>query len=253
MTLAAASLILALLGPLDDKDDVGSTLKKFTEAKSYSFKGEVTMTVPGRGGADAPEPTPIAFDGKFSDEVGLVVQTAQDEIVKIENKVAIRPKPVWRVMEQGGRGNRGAGGGGMAAFAGRGGGAGMFARAPKDELAGMDAKLDRVTKTDKKETVGESECSVFEAGFTSEGAKSLAGGGGRPGGGGNAEAEVTASAHFWVASDGHLAKYEISTKVTRSFNNREITTSSKKVVTLFDVDKTKVELPSGAKEAIEKN
>lgn len=252
MTLVAASLVLALLGPLDDKDDVGGALKKFADAKSYSFKGEVTVTVPGRGGADAPAPTPIAFDGKFSEDVGLVVETAQDEIVRIDNKVAIRPKSVWRVIDQqGARGNRG---GGAPAFAGRGGGGlGLFARAPKEELAGLDGKFDRVTKTDRKETVGESECAVFEGAFTAEGAKSLAGGGGRAGGGGNAEAEASASAQFWLTSDGRLAKYEISTKVTRSFNNREFTTSSKRVVTLFDVDKTKVELPSGAKEAIEKH
>lgn len=246
MTFAAAVLVFASVAPLDDKDDLGSAVKKFAEVKSYSFKGELTLTVPGRNG-DAPTPVPTAFDGRFADDVGLVVQTAQDEIVRIDGKTAIRPKAVWRVIDEGGRGNRG-GPGALAAFAGR-GGAGLLGRAPKDELTGIDGKLDKVTKTDKKESVGEYECSVFEVSFSSEGAKSLVGGA-RAGGGGNANAEISATGHFWISSDGRLAKYEITSKVSRNFNNRDITTTTSRTVSLFDVDKTKVELPAGAKEAI---
>jgi hypothetical protein len=252
MIHTAAWLLVAALMPLDDKDDLGSAVKKFTDVKSYAFKGQMTVTVPGRN-ADAPAPTPTAFEGKFAEDVGLVVQTEQDEIVRIDGKTAIRPKAVWRVLDDGGgRGNRGAGV--QAMFAGR-GGAGMFARAPKEELAGLDGKLEKVTKTDKKETVGEAECTVFEVSFTQEGARSFSGAGGRPGAGGNnnnpnAQAEISASGHFWLTSDGHLAKYEISSKVSRNFNNRDFTTSTSRTVSLFDVDKTKVELPAGAKEAI---
>ena len=247
MTIAAVALLLASLAPFDDKDDLGGAVKKFAESKSYSFKGEVTLTVPGRNG-DAPTPVPTAFEGKFSDEVGLVVQTAQDEIVRIDGKTAIRPKAVWRVIDDGNRGNRAPGF--QAAFAGR-GGAGLVARAPKDELTGLDGKLDKVTKTDKKETVGEYECSVFEVSFSSDGAKSLVGGA-RPGGGGNGNgnAEISANGRFWLSPDGHLAKYEITSKVSRTFNNRDITTTTSRTVNLFDVDKTKVELPAGAKDAL---
>jgi hypothetical protein len=38
--------------------------------------------------------------------------------------------------------------------------------------------------------------------------------------------------------------------VTRTFNNRDLTTSTSRSISLFDVGKTKVELPEGAKEAI---
>jgi hypothetical protein len=249
MILTATAILAAAFASFDDKDDLGNAVKKFTDAKSYSFKGEVTVSAPGRGG-DAPAPTPTAFDGKFAEDVGLVVQTAQDEIVKIGGRTAIRPKPVWRVMDDGTRGNRGPGL--QAAFAGRGGGA-LAARAPKEDLTGLDGKLEKVTKTDKKETVGEGECSVFEVTFSPEGAKSLTGGAGRPGaggGGGNATVTASASGHFWVTSDGRLAKYEITSKMSRTFNDREFTTSTSRTVSLFDIDKTKVELPAGAKEAI---
>ena len=110
-----------------------------------------------------------------------------------------------------------------------------------------------MTKADKKESVGESECAVLDVTFSAEGAKSLAGGpAARPGGGNNAgaAAEFSASGRFWVAPDGRLAKYEITSKVSRTFNNREFTTSTSRTVTIFAVDKTKVELPSGAKEAL---
>ena len=243
MSLAAAWLLVPFLVGLDDKDDLGSAVKKFAEAKSYSFKGELVLTVPGRN-ENAPPPTPVVFDGKFAEDVGLVVQTAQEEIVRVDGKTAIRPKPVWRVLEDAGRGNRGPGM--QAAMANR-GGAGLLARAPKDELAGIEGKFDKVIKTDKKESVGETECSVFDASFSPEGAKSLIGGGRAPGG---QDAEVSANGHFWVASDGRLVKYEITTKVTRTFNNREVTTTTARTLSLFDVDKTKVELPAGAKEAI---
>jgi hypothetical protein len=243
MSLAAAWFLIPFLAALDDKDDLGNAVKKFAEAKSYSFKGELVLTIPGRN-ENAPPPTPVAFDGKFAEDVGLVVQTPQDEIVRIDGKTAIRPKPIWRVLEDGGRGNRGPGI--QAALANR-GGAGLLARAPKEELAGLDGKFDKVTKTDKKEAVGEIECSVFEASFSSEGAKSLVGGGRGPAG---QDAEVSASGHFWVSSDGRLLKYEITAKVTRNFNNREVTTTTSRTLSLFDVDKTKVELPAGAKEAI---
>jgi hypothetical protein len=244
MIHAAAVLMLAALVPLDDKDDLGSAVKKLAEAKSYSFKGESLLSVPGRGDT-APAPTPTAFEGKFAEDVGLVVQTAQEEIVKIDGKTAVRPKAVWRVIDDGTRGNRGPGM--QAAFAGR-GGPGLLARAPKEDLAGIDGKLDKVTKSDKKETVGELECVLYEATFSADGAKSLAGGA-RAGGQGNGNAEVSASARFWVGPEGQLAKYEISSKVTRTFNNRDLTTSTSRSISLFDVGKTKVELPEGAKEA----
>ncbi|MBI3855436.1 MAG: hypothetical protein HY293_07070 [Planctomycetes bacterium] len=257
-TASLFALLLSLPAAFDDKDDLAAAAKKLADAKSYSFKGELTLTVPGRNADNpAPAPTPTAFEGKFADDVGLVVQTAQDEIVKIDGKTAVRPKAVWRVIDDGNRGARGAGGAGgapgaMAAFAGR-GAPGLVARAPREELAGIEGKLDKVTKTDKKENVGEQECSVLEAVFSAEGAKSLAGGGaGRPGGGNNpgAAAEVSATGRFWVTADGRLAKYEITSKTSRSFNNRDFTTSTSRTVTLYDVDKTKVELPAGAKEAL---
>jgi hypothetical protein len=250
---AAAMMLLSLLASFDDKDDLSSGIKKLTDAKSFSFKGQLTMTAPGRGG-NAPEPRPLSYEGKYAEGVGLVIETDTDEIVRVDGKTAICPKPTWRVIEDGAPGNRGAGGGaGFAAAFGR-GGPGMFARSPKDEFANLEGKLDKVTKTDRKENVGEVECSVYEVSLTSEGAKSLAGGGGRPGGGGgqNAEVEASANGHFWISSDGRLAKYDLSSKATRSFNNREFTTQSTRTVTFFDVDKTKVELPAGAKEAINK-
>ena len=247
----AAVMLLSLLASFDDKDDLSSGIKKLTDAKSFSFKGQVTLTAPGRGG-NAPEPRPVAYEGKYAEDVGLVIETDADEIVRVDGKTAIRPKPTWRVIEDAARGNGGGGGGGFAAALGR-GGPGMFARSPKDELANLAGKLDKVTKTDRKENVGEVECSVYEVSLTSEGAKSLAGGG-RPGGGGgqNAEVEASANGHFWISPDGRLAKYDLTSKATRSFNNRDFTTQSSRTVTFFDVDKTKVELPSGAKEAINK-
>ncbi|HLY73684.1 MAG TPA: hypothetical protein VKU80_06155 [Planctomycetota bacterium] len=249
----AVMMLLSLLASFDDKDDLSSGIKKLTDAKSFSFKGQVTLIAPARGG-NAPEPRPLSYEGKYAEGVGLVIETDTDEIVRVDGKTAIRPKPTWRVIEDGAQGNRGAGGGGgFAAAFGR-GGPGMFARSPKDELANLEGKLDKVTKTDRKENVGEVECSVYEVSLTSEGAKSLAGPGGRPGGGGgqNVEVEASANGHFWIASDGRLAKYDLSTKATRSFNNREFTTQSTRTVTFFDVEKTKFELPAGAKEAINK-
>lgn len=235
-------IALAIAFVLDDKDDVAAAAKKLAESKSYSFKGTASQ---GRTGGDR-EPQARPFEGKHEGGVGTLMTTDAQLVVRIGDKTAICPKPVWRVVQPRPEGrpegqprpNPAAGGEGRV-------------RLPHEELADLGAKLEKAAKAEAKETLGEVECDVYSFDYTADAAKAMAGPAPGARGGGEAPArEVKAAGRAWIR-EGVLVKIEIKVTVSVTLQDRAIETVVARTISFYDVDATKVEIPEEAKKAIE--
>jgi hypothetical protein len=248
LTTAIAILVAAGTAAADDKDDLAAAAKKTAEARTYSFKGETNTELPAFGGGGGGPQGPQKFEGKHDAEAGTHILTDTQEIVKIGKKTATRPRAEWRVTEEGADPQGGRGGGFGRGMRGMFGGAAV--RAPHEELADFGSKVSKVTKKGSKETLGETECDVFEAELTEEAAKAVVPGGGMlnriP------DATISGSAKVWVDGDGRIVKYVVKGTVTASFQGNDFEMSSTRTTTIYDVERTKVEIPADAKKAIEK-
>jgi hypothetical protein len=60
-----------------------------------------------------------------------------------------------------------------------------------------------------------------------------------------------ATVKLWLDADGRLAKYEIAVRVQGKRGNAEVDGVVTRIVTIADIGKTKVEVPAGAKKALE--
>lgn len=243
--------LLALLA--QDKEDIVSAAKKLAESKNYSFQGTSKFDgqLPFGGGGGGQQEIPEAkFSGSYDAEKALVMQTDTNDYVKIGKVLVTRPRAEWRVVEEQpaeGGGGRGFGRGGRGMM-------GMFGRAPAaphEEFASFDSKIGSAKKTDKTETVGETDCTVYEADLSEDYAKELMPMSrmlDRMGGGG----EITGKARFWIDSHGNLAKIETTATLSADIQGNTIEVSSIRTVTISKVGSTTVEIPAGAKEAIDK-
>lgn len=242
---------LALLGGAwqDDSQDaidsIADAAKMIAKDTNYSFKGEVLTEMPSRGGGGDREPEPSKYEGRFDPNIGSIMLTATTETVKYKGKTATRPRSEWRVVEEDGDGRRGGRRGGRF-----GGMFGMGQMAfPHEDLKKLGKRLKSAEKTRKTENVGRTECSVYKAVFTERGAEDLWGE--------NRmldsleDAEFDGKAKLWIDEDGALLKYEITASFAGYFREREFEMTQTRTVTVYDVGKTKVKIPAGAKTAIE--
>ena len=249
------AIVLSLAGRVwaDDKEDLAAAAKKTAEAKSYSFKGETKMEMPNFGGQGGGPQDPAKFEGKHEDGVGTHILTDQQEIVKIGAKTATRPRAEWRVTDetqQGGGQGGGRGGGfrGMGGMMGRG-----STKAPHEDFKDFGSKLSKASKLDRKETVGEAECDVYSIELTEDATKAMLPGGGMFGRmGQNADITYTGTGKVFVA-DGKIVKYVMKAVVAASIQGQDLEFSTERTTTIYDVDKTKVEIPADAKKAIDKS
>ncbi len=246
------AIVLSLAGRVwaDDKEDLAAAAKKTAESKSYSFKGETKTEMPAFGGQGGGAQDPQKFEGKHEEGVGTHILTDQQEIVKVGAKTASRPRAEWRVTDetqQGQGGGRGAGGRGMAGMMGRG-----STKAPHEDFKDFGAKLAKASKSDKKETVGETECDVYSIELTEDAVKAMLPGGGMFGRmGQNAEITYTGTGKVFVA-DGVILKYVLKAVVSASIQGNDVELTIERTTMIYDIDKTKVELPADAKKAIDK-
>lgn len=229
----------------DPQQAVLDAAKTLGETKNYSFKGETLTEMPDMGG-EAEPPAPQKFEGKHDADIGTTVLTDTQEIVRYKGRTATCPRAQWRLMpEEGDEGGR-RGGGGRRGMFGRGGGG---ARTPSEDFTDFGDKIAKVTGGDKKETIGEDECTLYEAELTEEAAMAAMGGGrmGRMMEG----AEVDGTVKIWVNNSGRIARYETRTTLFASTAQGEFEVTSTRTVTIYAIDETKVEIPDGAKDAIE--
>jgi hypothetical protein len=251
VTIASLVALLAFAPGRDDKEDLVNAAKKVADAKSYSFKGETKMELPAIGGQGGGNQDPQKFEGKHEAEVGTHILTDSQEVVKIGNKTASRPRAEWRVTTDGAEGGD-QGGGRRGGFGRMLGGMGGRARAPHEDFKDFGSKLEKVTKSDKKETIGEYECDVYNADLTEDAAKALLPGGGMMGRmQQQAEIEIKGKGKFWVM-DGAIVKSELTASLVGSFQGNDFEMSATRTTSIFDIDKTKVTIPEDAKKAIDK-
>jgi hypothetical protein len=231
----------------DEKEDLVGAAAKTAEAKNYSFKGQVQLDLPALGGG-AGGPQVSKFEGKVDAAEGTYILTEAQEIVRIDGKTAVRPRGDWRVLDENARGA--AGGRNLGRMAGMMGGL-RPPRAPHEEFKDFGATIEKVSRTGTKETVGEAECNVYAFDLTEEGAKASFPMGGMLGrlGGGNVDAKFKGKGKAWAA-DGGLVKIETTATLSGSFNNNDFEVTSTRATSIFDVGKTKVQIPEDAKKAI---
>jgi len=233
----------------DEKEDLANAAKKSSEAKNYSFKGESKTELPAFGGGQG-GPQESKFEGKFESGVGTIILTDQQEIVKVGGKTASRPRAEWRVTNDnaeggGGGGGRGGRGGMMGGMLGRG-----TTKAPHEDLKDFGAKIEKATKADRKETIGETECEIISFTLTEDAAKAMMPGGGMMGRMAQ-DATITGEGKAFIA-DGAIVKIEVTVKITASFQGNDFEVTTTRSTLIYDVDKTKVEIPADAKKAIDK-
>jgi hypothetical protein len=114
------------------------------------------------------------------------------------------------------------------------------ARLAHEELATLAKVCKDATKLDKKEDG----FTVYTAELTDDGAKKLA----------PTESQNVAKGgkvKLWVDKDGVVVKYSINIRLQGRQGNAEVNGTSEKTVTLSEIGKAKVEVPDGAKKALE--
>ena len=231
----------------DDKEDLLAAAKKTSALKNYSFKGKTTFEPPALAGAPVQE---SPFEGQVDLAEGTRILTDSQEIVRLGEKTAIRPRSGWQVIDEG----RGPGGGPNP---GRMTGAlGLLAglrppRAPHEDMKDLGPKLDKVSKAEKREGVGGIDCDVYSFELTAEGARSAFPGGGMAGrpGAERGNAKFKGCGKAWVGGDG-IVKLDLASSLSTAFNGNEFEVTSFRSVSLFDLGKTRVEIPEEARKAI---
>ncbi len=99
MKILLAAAVLAFAGASrDDKDDLAAAAKKSTELKSFAFKGETKMELPGMMGAMG-EQEPTGFSGRHETGVGSYVKTETHEFFTVGKNTVTRPLAEWKKVE----------------------------------------------------------------------------------------------------------------------------------------------------------
>jgi hypothetical protein len=247
-TILAASLISAQAGP---KEEVAEAISNLAKQANYSWTSTTKRPEPAEGADARGRGGPSSSSGKTANGLILTVRTMGDrsfETLRKGEKSASKRDGVWTVrepraegdarrgdQEQGQRGNRNRGGFGDSS------------RTPDVQAQEL---LEKVGELKKEEEGG-----AYVGELTEENAKSLLSfGGGRRGGGDNAQQRpevmgAKGTAKFWV-KDGVLAKYETSVSGAITFNGNERDLGRVTTVELADVGTAKVEAPEEAKKLL---
>ncbi|MBI4564677.1 MAG: hypothetical protein HY716_08320 [Planctomycetes bacterium] len=125
-------------------------------------------------------------------------------------------------------------------------------RPPHEMLSGIGSKLDKVKESEKKGRIGDVECSIFEAKFKESAAKDIVNeivpmGGALEQMG---DVEYSAKAKAWVDGDGRIVKIVIDGTCDISIQGMDISFLGTRTISFSGIDKTKVEIPEEAKEAL---
>lgn len=234
-TLFAGSLLSAQAGT---KDEVTQAIKKLSEKGNYSWNS--TSKRPERPAGDDGNRRggTSTSTGKTADGLILTSRSYGErtfESLRKGEKFAFKRENEWTVPEpregQGQRRGRGFGG--------------SRSSAPAAQAAELLEKVGELKK----------DGDVYSGALTEEGAKSLLSfGGGRRGGGDNAERPqpkgAKASAKFWI-KDGVLAKYETTISGSITFNDNERDLSRVTSVEINNVGSTKIDVPDDIKKKLE--
>jgi hypothetical protein len=245
----AVLMLVVAVAPVgaDDKDDAAAAAKKTSELTNYSFKGETTIELPAMWAAAMGGADPQKFEGRYDKDAGTTVRTSSHDFVTIGDKTVSCPIQRWDKVQDEDMMSASKRMMGMM-------GSSRPVSAPHADLAKFAAKLKKAKKVDAKETIGETDCTRFDVELTDGAAEdlvkelmpSMAGMLGQM------EADLSAKAKFWVNGDGVIVKCELVGMLAGSLQGMDMEMSATRTSTLYDVGSTKVEVPEGAKKALEK-
>ncbi len=244
----AIAVVLALSGvPADDKQDLSKAVQKFVGAASYAFKGETKMDSPL---GNLPQQVP-ALEGSWEKEMGLRATLGdRGEFFRQGDKFFVKQAGgEWQRLEDAqappAEGARPRGGRGFMQRMVR------NLKAPHEEVQDVSKGFKALKKEEKREAVGEKECTVYGGELTEEGVKDSPLGKMLGQFGGAANATLSGSAKAWVDGEGNLLKYEVSNRASLEFQGNPIEFSLVRTTSLTDVGKARVEVPDGVKKLLE--
>ncbi len=194
-------------------DDLAKALKAVTTADSYAFSV-----------AEGTEMS--AVEAKYQKDAPLYCKADKIEFFRSDKVLVYKDKDVWQRTRTGTLSDPLRILGPSAKV--------RAVRLPHEELAILGKALTKVKKTD----------TTLIAEFDADAAKKLA----------RTEDRDLArggTAKLWLDADGKLTKYEIAIRVQGVRGNAEVDGVMTRTVTVSGVGMTKVELPAGAKKALE--
>jgi hypothetical protein len=224
--------IVAALALLQ-QDELTGILKKFSESKSYSWKGITKFEGGMPGGGEIPD---ARFEGAHEDGVATHLLTDNAEFFRVGEKTVTRPRGEWRLIDPNDPSGRGRG---------RMFGMGGAPKIPHEELKNLG--LTDILKAAEKEKIADAEYTVFTAKLGEEAARAAA-----PMGRmleRLQDAEVTGTFKAWINAEGRLFRYQISVKVVATMQDNEFQLKSTRITTVQDG--AKVDVPADAKRAFE--
>jgi hypothetical protein len=217
----AAGLALAADPPKDAPKGEGNpeltrAVRKATALDSYTFRIEEKPTAAVEGKYQKDRPVSFQADGIDFFRKGEVLVYRQGEQWQ-RSKTGTESDPL-RIL-------------GAAARV-------RSARLPHEELANLDGHLKDVRREEDKGGA------VYSGTLDDEAVKALV----------RSEYRSVArsgSARLWVNGDGQVTKYEVTIKVQGRLGNADIDGNTTRTVSVGDAGATRVEVPDGAKKALE--
>jgi len=221
-------MVAALLTAQAANEEVAAAAKKSAEITSYSFKVSTPAPAKGKGAGGTVE-------GKYEKDQPVAFKAGALEAFRKGGLVVYKEGEEWKRVEKK-KGQKGA----DPTLAIQG------VKLPHEELDGCDKYFESVAKAEAKEN----DCTVFSGPLTVTAAASLASTGGK-GTNKAAALKYSGTGKLWVNADGRIVKYEFQIKGTGERNGKAIDQSITRTVELTDVGSAKVEVPEGAKKALE--
>lgn len=256
--------VAALAQDFDAKKELGRSVERLVQAKSYQYKSiSASESASGGGGRRGGGPTEI--EGKYHADSGLVAAMGGTKVVRKGEQVAYNDEagnwqvivqPDWAKLQQEQQSRQGGGAQGFNWQAMR----YLGVTAPHGALKGLSEKLAEVDVEENTERVGDSECVVVKSKLTKEAIDSMmsSASGGRSmwrrGGDsqGGTPPESTGTARFWLDDAGDVCKIETVVNTTGNWGGGSYSWKTTTTTSFSGVNQTEVEMPRRAEEAFQK-
>jgi hypothetical protein len=221
-------LLAALLTIQAANEEVAAAAKKAAETTSYSFKVSSPAPAKGKGAGGTVE-------GKYEKDQPVALKSGALEAFRKGGLVVYKEGEEWKRAERK-KGERRADP--TLAL--------QAVKLPHEELDGFDKYFQSIAKAEQKEN----DCAVFSGPLTDTAAASLSATGAK-GNKAAAALKFSGTGKVWVNADGRIVKYEVQIKGTGERNGKTVDQSIHRTVELTDLGSAKVEIPEGAKKALE--
>ncbi len=211
--MCSSLLVLAAFALSAGPEELPKALRGVTGADSYSFTLRESPAAP-------------ALEAKYQKGVPVYFNADRIEFFRKGDLLVYKQKDVWQRTRTGTLSDP------LLILAAS--AKVRAARLPHEELAVLGKALTNVKKTE----------AILSGEFKAEAAKQLARSEDR-------DLARGGTAKLWLNTDGRLVKYEIAIRVQGVRGNAEVDGVITRIVTIADLGKVKVEVPAGARKALE--